>query len=124
MLALTLRALFALSLAWWLISRLRGASRRPAGADDLLGQLAAWWARAAGPVGPATPKEAADVDPWSVLEVGRGATEVEIRAAYQRQMQHYHPDQVAHLGDELREVAERRTKAINAAYSQLKKPPQ
>lgn len=35
-------------------------------------------------------------------------------------MQSYHPDKVASLGDELKELAEKKTKDINEAYAYLK----
>ncbi|OGQ78002.1 MAG: hypothetical protein A2289_21315 [Deltaproteobacteria bacterium RIFOXYA12_FULL_58_15] len=59
--------------------------------------------------------------PHDILGIPPTADAGEIRAAYQRLVQQYHPDRVADLGPELREVAERRTKEINAAYSQLKR---
>ncbi len=34
-------------------------------------------------------------------------------------MQEYHPDKVAHLGSELRRLAEHKAKEINAAYNAL-----
>lgn len=55
-----------------------------------------------------------------VLGVAPGASPEEIRAAYQRLVQQYHPDRVSGLGPELVELAERRTKQINAAYATLK----
>jgi len=56
--------------------------------------------------------------PWNiVLEVSVDASVEEIRAAYLRRISEYHPDKVASLGREIREVAERRSKEINAAYS-------
>ncbi len=58
--------------------------------------------------------------PYEILEVRPGASSVEVRRAYQRMVSQYHPDQVAHLGAELREVAEKRTKEITAAYNVLK----
>jgi DnaJ like chaperone protein len=33
-------------------------------------------------------------------------------------MSEYHPDKVAHLGDEIREIAARKSKEINAAYEE------
>ncbi len=47
------------------------------------------------------------------------ATQAEIKAAYQRLIRQYHPDRVADLGPEIRAVAERRAKEINAAYDAL-----
>lgn len=54
-----------------------------------------------------------------VLELRHGASASEIKAAYRRLMQQYHPDRVAHLGKELRELAERKAKEINEAYDAL-----
>ena len=41
----------------------------------------------------------------------------EIRAAYLKRISEYHPDKVTALGKEIREVAERKSKEINVAYS-------
>ncbi|MBI2172562.1 MAG: J domain-containing protein [Chloroflexi bacterium] len=59
--------------------------------------------------------------PYEVLEIPLEATPEEVRAAYRRKVQQYHPDRVAELGPEIREVAERRMKEINAAYEELKR---
>ncbi len=42
----------------------------------------------------------------------------EIRKAYQHRIAEYHPDKVAALGAELRELAERKSKEINLAYDE------
>lgn len=55
---------------------------------------------------------------WEVLQVPRIATRAEISHAYKRRISEYHPDKVAHLGEELRTVAERRSKEINVAYEE------
>ena len=59
-------------------------------------------------------------DPHAVLGVDQGASREEIRKAYQHKIREYHPDRIAEMGIELRELAEKRTKEINAAYAQLK----
>jgi DnaJ like chaperone protein len=51
--------------------------------------------------------------------VNRGATRDEIKAAYRREIAQYHPDKVAQLGSELRELANEKSKQINEAYSTL-----
>ena len=56
-----------------------------------------------------------------VLGVEPGAPAAEIKAAYQALVRQYHPDRVADLGAELRDLAERKTKQINAAYTLLKR---
>jgi DnaJ-domain-containing protein 1 len=59
-------------------------------------------------------------DPHEVLGVSSQASASEIRDAYQRLVRQYHPDRVADLGPELREVAEAKTKELNAAYAKLR----
>ncbi|MDR1996272.1 DnaJ domain-containing protein [Azonexus sp.] len=57
--------------------------------------------------------------PWhEVLNVSPNAEIDEIRRAYKILMSQYHPDKVTSLGPELRELCERKTKEINAAYDQ------
>lgn len=51
-----------------------------------------------------------------VLQVSPTADIEAIRRAYKGLMSQYHPDKVASLGPELRELCERKTKEINAAY--------
>lgn len=54
---------------------------------------------------------------WStVLGVPRTASDDEIRAAFKKQISLYHPDKVASLEVEFNDVAQSRTKEINAAY--------
>ncbi len=53
-----------------------------------------------------------------VLDVPASAGLDEIRAAYKLHISQYHPDKVATLGDELRALAERKTKEIGAAYAE------
>ena len=62
---------------------------------------------------------AAQAKSWfAVLKVAPSASVDEIRRAYKLQMSQYHPDKVAALGAELRELAERKTKDITEAYRQ------
>jgi hypothetical protein len=58
---------------------------------------------------------------YDVLGVSPSATAAEIHAAYRQMAQQYHPDRVAALGPEFRELAERRMKEINLAYDQLRR---
>ena len=43
----------------------------------------------------------------------------DVRRAYRELVQSYHPDKVAHLGPDLRRVAETKTKELNSAYNVL-----
>ena len=56
-----------------------------------------------------------------VLGVSQGASRKEIEAAYKKQAKMYHPDRVASLAPEVREMSELRMKEINAAYDELKR---
>jgi DnaJ like chaperone protein len=69
---------------------------------------------------PANPPKSAR-SPHDVLGIAPNASAEEIRAAYQTLVQKYHPDRVADMGREVREVAEQKTKEINAAYAALKR---
>jgi len=55
--------------------------------------------------------------PWfEVLDIPESSLREDIIAAYRRRIRQYHPDLVANMGHELRELAERRSRQINAAY--------
>ncbi len=60
-------------------------------------------------------------DPYQILEVDPQASDDDIEAAYRRQIAQYHPDKVAGAAKEIRELAEKRASAINAAYDQIQK---
>ncbi len=66
--------------------------------------------------------EGAAEDPRQILGVGPDANQNEIRRAYRRLAAQYHPDKVAHLGEDLRRLADKKFKAIQAAYERLKRP--
>jgi hypothetical protein len=59
--------------------------------------------------------------PYEVLGVSPHASLNEITAAYHELARRNHPDKVANLDPEFRELAERRMKAINEAYQELKR---
>ena len=58
-------------------------------------------------------------DPYEVLQVTRGASREEIRAAYFNMIKRYHPDKVSHLSKEFQDIAETKAKEINEAYGTL-----
>lgn len=66
------------------------------------------------------PRRLGRKSPHAVLGVPPGAPHEEIRRAYQQRMREYHPDRVAGLAPEIRELAERRSKEINQAYDALR----
>lgn len=61
--------------------------------------------------------------PYVVLGVRSDASPEEIKKAYRQLVSKYHPDKVGHLGDEFKELAERRFKEIQSAYNTLMAKP-
>ena len=57
--------------------------------------------------------------PYDILDLPPNADVDSIRLAYRRMAKLYHPDKVASLAQEFRELAELRMKEINAAYHEL-----
>ncbi len=57
---------------------------------------------------------------YKVLEVDTDAGPDSVKKAYRRMANRYHPDKVSHLGEEFRQVAEEKFKAINEAYQEIK----
>jgi DnaJ-domain-containing protein 1 len=55
---------------------------------------------------------------WRLLEVAPSATKDEIVRNYRQKIRQCHPDRVAGLAPEFRELAEERSKELNAAYAQ------
>lgn len=63
--------------------------------------------------------EDSDSQAWYVvLGVSRTASMEQIKAGYKALIRQYHPDKVASLGEELRNLAEKKSKAINVAYKE------
>jgi DnaJ like chaperone protein len=58
---------------------------------------------------------------YQILEITKSVTVVEIKKAYRTMAKKYHPDKVAHLGEEHRKGAEEKFKQIQKAYEQLQK---
>ena len=59
-------------------------------------------------------------DPYTILEVDRNATAEEIKKAYRRLVNKYHPDKVVHLGEEFKKLAEKHFKEVQEAYQKIK----
>ena len=53
---------------------------------------------------------------FGVLGVQPTASMDEIKAAFRERARQYHPDRVAGLGPEFREIAEKKMKQLNEAY--------
>ena len=97
-------AISGLAIGYWLVGVFIAPSRR-------------------GPREPATPDAAPSDDAaprhWSdILGVPHDADEARITSAYRRAIAQHHPDRVATMAPEIRELARRRTVEINAAYDE------
>jgi DnaJ-domain-containing protein 1 len=57
---------------------------------------------------------------WEILKVDPDAPPEEIKSAFRRAISQYHPDRVEGLGIELRELADRKAKEVNRAYTLAK----
>lgn len=79
-----------------------------------------------GPYAPADgPTQAGDSAPrpWhEVLGVREDSSVTDIAAAYRQKISQYHPDRVAQMGPDIRQLAEQRSSEINAAYERAIKP--
>jgi DnaJ like chaperone protein len=63
-----------------------------------------------------------DVDSaYKILEITKNASDEEVKKAYHKMAVKYHPDKVAHLGDEVRRAATEKFQKLNAAYEEIKK---
>ena len=58
---------------------------------------------------------------YKILEISEKSSDQDIKKAYRKMANKYHPDKVAHLGDEMQNLAEEKFKAVNDAYHQIKK---
>ncbi len=59
-------------------------------------------------------------DAYATLSINSSVTIEEIKSAYKQKVKEYHPDRVASLGVELKQLAEQKTQQINKAYDMIK----
>ena len=57
---------------------------------------------------------------FKILEITPDATKDEIKKAYREMAKKYHPDKVAHLGEDVKKQAEEKFKKVQEAYDNLK----
>ena len=63
-----------------------------------------------------------DIDStYKILEIDSSASDNDVKKAYRKMAVKYHPDKVAHLGKEIQNTAEEKFKAVNDAYTEIKK---
>jgi len=117
-----------LLLGYWVVSYFSGqkakATKRPAGVGQEPPSKSGAQNNTAPPHEPPPAREQQPETPrasyppawYDVLEIPPNALASEIRTAYRGQISKYHPDKVAALGTELKEVAERKSKEIGEAY--------
>lgn len=58
---------------------------------------------------------------YEILDVSEFATVEQIKSAYRQKISQYHPDKVAGMALEIRDLAEARSRDINAAYDRALK---
>ncbi|UPT66503.1 MAG: TerB family tellurite resistance protein [Sphingobacteriales bacterium JAD_PAG50586_3] len=68
----------------------------------------------------ATYKQSIESD-YEVLEITATATDDEVKKAYRRMAIKYHPDKVAHLGDDVQKGAKEKFQRLTQAYENVKK---
>lgn len=57
---------------------------------------------------------------YQILEISSNATDAEVKKAYRAMAVKFHPDKVAHLGEDIRKAAEEKLQNLNVAYDQIK----
>jgi DnaJ like chaperone protein len=105
-----------LAIGYWLVSVFLPSLRDDPDAPPDTGDGLPPGAQRDAPPGAQAPSTA---PAWHVvLEVAPDASRAEIDAAYRRAIGQYHPDRVAHMGPEIRALAEAKSRQINEAYDQ------
>jgi len=58
---------------------------------------------------------------YKILGLDSSSTDNEVKKTYRKMAAKYHPDKVAHLGEDLKNLAEEKFKSLNDAYQNIKK---
>ena len=58
---------------------------------------------------------------YTVLGVKNNVSDLEIKKAYRRMANKYHPDKTAHLGEEFKAMSQEKFKSVSEAYHKIKK---
>lgn len=103
----------------WIIGRLKGGKKPgPESPRANSSPGSGYWQERPRQTPPPPPPSSGNArKPWyEVLGVPTYASLDEVKQAYRRRIAEYHPDRTSGLGDELRELAEAKSKEINTAY--------
>ncbi len=84
----------------------------------LLGVEARDWRRGEGGAS-ASSATASTRDDYEILGIPHGSGQALVKSAYRELVKKYHPDRVAHLGDEFKELAHQKFLEIQQAYDRL-----
>ena len=57
---------------------------------------------------------------YKILGINPDAENEEIKSAYKTKIKEYHPDRLDNFGDEIKDLAVRKTKEINEAFRQIR----
>lgn len=66
------------------------------------------------------PRRVEEGSPYALLQIPPSATDAELKAARDRALLQNHPDRVAHMSEDIRALAVRKTQAINDAYAAIR----
>lgn len=100
-------SIFGVFLGYWIIGSLIGGAKVPKQEKSAADRTESAESADSGPI------------PWhDVLGVSPRASLEEVQSAYRERIGKYHPDKVASLGQELRDLAEAKSKEINRAYNE------
>ena len=62
------------------------------------------------------------LDKWfKILEIEKDASNDEIKKAYRKMANKFHPDKIAHLGEDFKDIGQDKFKAVTEAYHKIKK---
>lgn len=110
-------------IGYWVVSNLLTGSSTPSGPNGNLGssdqnQSSSRYEHGEQKGDTCTPQPEGPISAnwFRILEVSEYASKEQIVAAYKKKISQYHPDKVSNLGRELQELAELKTKQINASY--------
>ena len=56
---------------------------------------------------------------FKILEIEKSATDLEVKKAYRKMALKFHPDKVAHLGEDHQKAAREKFQKVQEAYEQI-----